>query len=84
VQIGNLYFVRDGHHRISVARALGQRSIEAKVTVWQVTGPLPWQAGAAAQATGRGTRVGRLLDQMRAHVLPRGLARAGKAMHVRA
>jgi hypothetical protein len=35
VQIDDLYFVRDGHHRISVARALGQREIEAEVTVWQ-------------------------------------------------
>jgi hypothetical protein len=27
--------VRDGHHRISVARALGQRYIDATVTVWR-------------------------------------------------
>ena len=44
VQVGNIYFVSDGHHRISVARALGQGDIEARVTVWQVTGPLPWEA----------------------------------------
>ena len=37
VQVGNIYFVRDGHHRISVARALGQTEIEAEVRVWQVT-----------------------------------------------
>ena len=42
VQVGDVYFVRDGHHRISVARALGQLDIEAEVTVWQVSGPLPW------------------------------------------
>jgi hypothetical protein len=42
VQVGDLYFVLDGHHRISVARALGQQDIEARVTVWQVEGPLPW------------------------------------------
>jgi hypothetical protein len=42
VQVGDLYFVRDGHHRISVAQALGQQDIEAKVIVWQVSGPLPW------------------------------------------
>ena len=35
VQIDDCYFVRDGHHRISVARALGQREIEAEVTVWE-------------------------------------------------
>jgi hypothetical protein len=44
VQVGDVYFVRDGHHRISVARALGQLDIEAEVTVWQVAGPLPWDA----------------------------------------
>jgi hypothetical protein len=31
-KLGNLYFVRDGHHRVSVGRALGATSIEAKVT----------------------------------------------------
>lgn len=37
IQVGNIYFVRDGHHRISVARAMGQIEIEAEVRVWQVT-----------------------------------------------
>jgi hypothetical protein len=36
IRIGEAYFVRDGHHRISVARALGQKEIDAVVTVWQV------------------------------------------------
>jgi len=31
-RIGDLHFVRDGHHRVSVARALGLDSIEAHVT----------------------------------------------------
>ncbi|MEQ6903255.1 chromosome partitioning protein ParB [Nocardioides sp. YIM 152588] len=31
-QLGDLYFVRDGHHRVSVARALGGAAIEADVT----------------------------------------------------
>jgi hypothetical protein len=44
VQVGDVYFVRDGHHRISVARALGQLDIEAEATVWHVSGPLPWDA----------------------------------------
>jgi hypothetical protein len=43
VRVGDVYFVRDGHHRISVARALGQLEIEAEVTVWRVSGPLPWE-----------------------------------------
>jgi hypothetical protein len=43
IQVGDLYFVRDGHHRISVARALGQQAIEATVEVWQVDAALPWE-----------------------------------------
>ena len=31
-KLGNLYFVRDGHHRVSVARALGATDIDADVT----------------------------------------------------
>jgi hypothetical protein len=31
-RVGDLHFVRDGHHRVSVARALRQRVIEADVT----------------------------------------------------
>jgi hypothetical protein len=30
-QVGDIYFVQDGHHRISVARALGQKAIEAQM-----------------------------------------------------
>jgi hypothetical protein len=57
IQVGDVYFVRDGHHRISVARALGQQDIEAEVTVWQVNGPLPWEkpttvSGVAGQEVG--------------------------------
>jgi hypothetical protein len=35
VDLDDTYFVIDGHHRISVARMLGQREIEAEVTVWR-------------------------------------------------
>jgi hypothetical protein len=38
IQIGDDYFVRDGHHRISIARAVGQREIEADVTIWELNG----------------------------------------------
>lgn len=34
IQVGDCYFVQDGHHRISVAHALGQLAIDAEVTVW--------------------------------------------------
>jgi hypothetical protein len=50
VRIGELYFVRDGHHRISVGRALGRRTVEAQVVEWQVSGPLPWETRARASA----------------------------------
>jgi hypothetical protein len=32
LRVGELYFVRDGHHRVSVARALGRGDIDAYVT----------------------------------------------------
>lgn len=34
IQIRHNYFVKDGHHRISVARALGRRYLDAVVEVW--------------------------------------------------
>jgi hypothetical protein len=43
VLVGNRYFVIDGHHRISVAKALGQTEIDAEVTVCEFVGPLPWE-----------------------------------------
>ena len=37
IQVCDSYFVRDGHHRISVARSLGQEEIEAIVTNWDLS-----------------------------------------------
>jgi hypothetical protein len=39
IKVEETYFVKDGHHRISLARALGEREIEADVTIWQVAEP---------------------------------------------
>lgn len=39
-QVGSVYFVRDGHHRISVARERGQLFIEAEVIEMQTRVPL--------------------------------------------
>jgi hypothetical protein len=36
IQVGEIYFVRDGHHRISVARAIGEDFIDAEVIEWDV------------------------------------------------
>jgi hypothetical protein len=33
VRLGDTYYVRDGHHRISIARSLGQEYVEAEVAV---------------------------------------------------
>jgi hypothetical protein len=44
ILVGEDYFVRDGHHRISVARAFREEYIDAKVIVLElepVSGPLP-------------------------------------------
>ena len=69
VQVGDVYFVRDGHHRISVAHAMGQRDIDAEVMVWQVTGQLPWQEPAkslAARSPSDGdVRFGRIHARLR-------------------
>ena len=48
VLVGDRYFVIDGHHRVSVAKALGQTEIEAEVTVYEFAGPLPWEQAATA------------------------------------
>jgi hypothetical protein len=43
VQIDDVYFVRDGHHRISVSRAFGQIAMDAEVVTWKASPPFPWQ-----------------------------------------
>jgi len=65
VQVGDLYFVRDGHHRVSVARALGQPFIAARVTALNVTEPLllKTQTGARKPSWHKGL-VLRLFDQV--------------------
>ncbi len=52
IQVGDIYFVRDGHHRISVAITFGQREIDAVVTTWETDAPV---VGAVAP-TGQGRR----------------------------
>ena len=36
VEVGGIYYVRDGHHRISVSHSLGQEYIDAEVTQMQI------------------------------------------------
>lgn len=47
-KIGDVYFVRDGNHRISVARRAGQRDIDAHVTELIVDIPMDTALTAAA------------------------------------
>jgi hypothetical protein len=56
IQVGDVYFVRDGHHRISVACTIGQKAIDAKVIVWHVDGPLPWERRSQAPSPVRAHR----------------------------
>lgn len=44
IRIGDVYFVRDGHHRISVSRAFGQSAMDAEVITWNALPPFPWQS----------------------------------------
>jgi len=43
IQVGEAYFVRDGHHRISVSRAFGQMAMDAEVITWKAAPPFPWE-----------------------------------------
>ena len=36
VQVGDIYFVQDGHHRVSIAKAQHQEQIKADVTIMQL------------------------------------------------
>lgn len=46
IRIGDVYFVRDGHHRVSVSRAFGQIAMDAEVITWKASPPFPWQTEA--------------------------------------
>jgi hypothetical protein len=73
VKVGDVYFVLDGHHRVSVARANGQVDIEANVTEWDVQGTLPWEKAVGA-ANGSGVvRLFRHIAQTGAQSFSRAL-----------
>jgi hypothetical protein len=72
IKVGEFYFVRDGHHRISVARALGQQEIDADVVVWEIRGPLPWEPPSRGQGSApRPLHISRLLRTFKVNM--RGL-----------
>jgi hypothetical protein len=43
IEVNGVYFVIDGHHRISVARALGETMVDAEIIIWNVCCALPWE-----------------------------------------
>jgi hypothetical protein len=47
-QLGDVYFVKDGHHRVSVARHLGWKTIPARVIQVRTRAPLSGDMDAAA------------------------------------
>jgi hypothetical protein len=49
IRVGDAYFVRDGHHRISVSRAFGQVAMDAEVIAWKAQPPFPWHTGARVE-----------------------------------
>ncbi len=49
IEVGDSYFIRDGHHRVSVARAFGQSAIDAEVISWNAAHPFPWQSEATPE-----------------------------------
>jgi hypothetical protein len=44
IRVGTAYFVRDGHHRISVSRAFGQAAMDAEVITWKASPPFAWES----------------------------------------
>ena len=72
IQVGDRYFVRDGHHRVSVARAFGQLEIDAIVTIWRIaqdTGdvPTPTSARHTSWLSRAATIWSRLLPSLKAN-----------------
>lgn len=49
IQIRDCYFVEGGHHRISVARALGETAIDGEINVWNLNGAVPWKTQPASR-----------------------------------
>ena len=58
IQVGDIYFCRDGHHRISVARALEQQDIDAAYEYLRLREEVdPWRVGAIGNSMGGATLI---------------------------
>lgn len=56
IRVGDVFFVREGHCAVSVARAWGRVWIDAEVEVWQLAGLLPGDQKATAHGRASGSR----------------------------
>ena len=65
-QVGELFFVRDGNHRVSVARSRGDATIQAYVT--HVDAPFPVQADSAQELSAWLTEAGYRLFMSRTNL----------------
>jgi len=66
-RVGEVYFVRDGNHRVSVARQLGRRTIKAHV--WEYDTPVPLQPGSDVDEVLSRLAHENFLEQTRVHHL---------------
>lgn len=41
IQVGDVYYVSDGHHRVSASKALGKISIDANIIRWHMADEAP-------------------------------------------
>jgi hypothetical protein len=70
IRLGEVYVVRDGNHRISVARTLGLAEIDAVVTAWELAprslqaqpNPAPSARNGLSQRVGRSTAAPQMED----------------------
>jgi hypothetical protein len=70
-QVGEVYFVKDGNHRVSVARERGQEYIDAEVIEWPTSVPITSQNDARDLL--RLGEYGRFLEQTRLDKLRTGV-----------
>ncbi|NDJ78978.1 MAG: hypothetical protein GYB65_22230 [Chloroflexi bacterium] len=66
-QVGDVYFVRDGNHRVSVARQLGSRYIEARVI--ELTSPVALRPDVAPRDIDAAESYAMFLEQSRLRYL---------------
>jgi hypothetical protein len=64
-RVGDAYFVRDGHHRVSVARVRDQGFVDAEVVELVVRGPVPAEGTVSAPRADAGGAVRRPRTRLR-------------------